>query len=222
MNKGRIKQLSLGASVMLLAGCATTQTTVPVETRTAPPKPVIVEKSFPVESKNTPAGSVVTPVDRQGVVVTPVGPARVEAIGSDDAKPISQAQQDKIATGGQWAKVAPQKNSRYYEPHPAAAPLLRSARVHVKSGQFQKAQATLDRAQRIAPNEPQVYLQMAQLRVRADKWQQAEQLALKGVQVGQGKPAILHDLWLLIADVRDQRGDRTGAQRATIKARRYE
>lgn len=102
--------------------------------------------------------------------------------------------------------------------NPAVVALLDSAQQQQRSGAYSSAQSSLERAQRIAPRDPQVYYQLADLRRTQGQYLQAEQLALKGVAVAQGQRAMQRKLWLLIADIRTEGGDSAGARTAKQKA----
>ncbi len=62
---------------------------------------------------------------------------------------------------------------------PASNLLLASAREQMQAGQPSRAAATLERALRIAPNDPYLWHELAQIRLAAGEWQQAIQLANK-------------------------------------------
>lgn len=70
-------------------------------------------------------------------------------------------------------------------PPPAAAVptasklLLASAQEQMQAGDTSRAAATLERALRIAPNDPYLWHQLAQIRLAAGEWQQAIELANK-------------------------------------------
>lgn len=62
---------------------------------------------------------------------------------------------------------------------PASTLLLASAREQMQAGNNQRAAATLERALRIAPNDPYLWHELAQVRLATGEWQQAIQLANK-------------------------------------------
>lgn len=104
---------------------------------------------------------------------------------------------------------------------PAVIALLDSANQQKNRGAFQAAESSLERAQRIAPRDPEVYYQLADLRRVEGQWAQAEQLALKGTNMAIGDVIMQRRLWLLIADIRQGAGDRSGAREAQTKAQSY-
>ncbi|EAR59856.1 hypothetical protein [Neptuniibacter caesariensis] len=105
--------------------------------------------------------------------------------------------------------------------NPAVIALLDTANRQKVNGAMQAAESSLERAQRIAPRDPEIYYQWADIRRLEGRWLQAEQLALKGTNMAIGDAIMLRRLWLLIADIKDSSGDRSGAQKARQKALSY-
>ncbi|WP_372597370.1 type IV pilus biogenesis/stability protein PilW [Amphritea sp.] len=105
--------------------------------------------------------------------------------------------------------------------NPAVIALLQGAVEQQKQGEFSAAQSSLERAQRIAPRDPHVYMQLADLRRQQGQYLQAEQFALKGLTLARGQSALERKFWILIADIRSEGGDHSGAAAARDKARLY-
>jgi len=105
--------------------------------------------------------------------------------------------------------------------NPAVIALLNSANQLKGRGAMRAAESNLERAQRIAPRDPEIYFQWADVRRLEGQWSQAEQLALKGTNLAIGDVVMLRRLWLLIADIRSSSGDRSGANKARTKALSY-
>lgn len=97
--------------------------------------------------------------------------------------------------------------------------LLTSARQMQSSGDLNGAASNLERAQRIAPREPQVLFRLAELRLAQDAPAQAEQLARRALTYAAGRPALQASLWELIAQARERQGDPAGAAQARQRAR---
>ncbi|WP_207063283.1 tetratricopeptide repeat protein [Motiliproteus sp. SC1-56] len=141
----------------LLAACATTSPpTVPVEERGlpqgAPPAPVVPdEPRLPPE----PAGEM---APAPGYPVTPVPAPKPLPL----PEPLPRTPSDSQPSGALLA-------------------LLEQAEARHQAGQPQQALALLERAQRIAPREPLVYLQLARLRLDLGDRVRAQQLARKGL-----------------------------------------
>src|SRR5690554_2991422 len=83
--------------------------------------------------------------------------------------------------------------------NPAVIALLANAERSRESGDYRAAQGSLQRAQRIAPKDPEVYYSLAVVHMDLEDYDLAEQVALKGVSVAQGNPSLSHRLWKLIA-----------------------
>lgn len=97
--------------------------------------------------------------------------------------------------------------------------MLTTAQQQQASGDLNAASANLERAQRIAPREPQVLYRLAQVRLAQGDANQAEQLARRGLTYANGRPSLQAGLWELVAKAREQLGDPQGADLARQKAR---
>lgn len=103
----------------------------------------------------------------------------------------------------------------------AVIALLDNADQSRAAGDYRSAQGSLQRAQRIAPRDPQVYYSLSQTHLELEDYDLAEQVALKGVSLVQGNSDQLRNFWNLIAKIRLRAGDADGARQAEIKANRY-
>lgn len=97
--------------------------------------------------------------------------------------------------------------------------LLTSARQQESGGDLNSASASLERALRIAPREPQVLYRLAQVRLDQGDAAQAEQLARRGLSYASGRPTLQAGLWELVAQARERQGDAAGATDARQRAR---
>ena len=97
--------------------------------------------------------------------------------------------------------------------------LLTSARQMQNGGDLNGAASSLERAQRIAPREPQVLYRLADLRLAQGDPAQAEQLARRALTYAGGRPALQASLWELIAKARERQGDPAGAAQARQRAK---
>ena len=97
--------------------------------------------------------------------------------------------------------------------------LLTSAQQQQTGGDLNGAASSLERAQRIAPREPQVLYRLAEVRLAQGDAAQAEQFARRGLSYANGRPALQASLWDLIAKSRQQQGDAAGAAQARERAR---
>lgn len=97
--------------------------------------------------------------------------------------------------------------------------LLTTAQQQQGSGDLNGASSSLERAQRIAPREPQVLYRLAEVRLAQGDAAQAEQFARRGLTYASGRPALQASLWNLIAQARERQGDPAGAAQARERAR---
>jgi tetratricopeptide (TPR) repeat protein len=228
-------RLLLLAAALLLAGCAGPGIYLPpVEDRSAPLSRA--PQAAPVEQDT---GVRVTPIYDEPVVrqqrlgsdsgfsVQPLYPSDSSDRGSDysSSQQLQGQLQDNYQQGNRQYGGG-QGNSQGNSEAPAAAnaavvALLDSARQQQGAGSLAAAQTSLERAQRIAPRDPQVYYQLADIQRQMQKYSEAEQLALRGVALAGGQPESLRKLWLLIASVRKDTGNLSGARDALEQARRY-
>lgn len=199
---------ALVAAAVLLTGCAGQSYRVPVEDRNGQP---------PVSESARPA---------PGVVVRPVAPVPIQGstLPSRPARPSTapapyNPQPDYTPTPD-YAPDRRQPAARSSR-NPAVVALLSNASRQTRAGSLGSAQASLERAQRIAPRDPEVYYQLADLQRRKGDYRQAEQMALRGLEVAMGQPRMQRSLWGLISQVRKASGDARGARQALDKARQY-
>jgi len=96
--------------------------------------------------------------------------------------------------------------------------LLTTAQQQQTSGDLNGASSSLERAQRVAPREPQVLYKLAQVRLAQGDAPQAEQLARRGLTYANGRASLQASLWGLIAQAREKQGDAAGAALARQKA----
>ena len=97
--------------------------------------------------------------------------------------------------------------------------LLTTAQQQQAGGDHNGASSSLERAQRVAPREPQVLYRLAQVRMAQGDAPQAEQFARRGLTLANGRPALQASLWELIAQAREKQGDSAGAALARQKAK---
>jgi hypothetical protein len=97
--------------------------------------------------------------------------------------------------------------------------LLTTAQQQQNGGDLNGASSSLERAQRVAPREPQVIYRLAQVRLAQGDAAQAEQLAQRGLTYANGRPSLQASLWDIIAQAREKQGDSAGAAQARQKAK---
>ena len=191
-----MKRIALTLGALLLGGCAG-------------PNPYVT----PVEDHSGPL-----------VTTTPTAPDSVETAPGVSVQPVEEVPvfrplRDQVETQAEavTGTVTPQTTSR----NAAVVALLDSAQQDTSGGDLRAAQNQLERALRIAPRDPQVYYQLADVQRRLGQFLQAEQVALKGIDVASGQSEQLRRLWSLVALIRSDAGDATGARQAQEEASRY-
>lgn len=167
-----------------------------------------------------------TPVQNEVIQVMTPPEVGMPAIETGSLQPI-QVEMARVETGSRSepavANSAPAIASQGAQPSieaPVLA-LLDTAQQQRGGGDLNGAAASLERAQRIAPREPQVLYRLAEIRLMQGDAAQAEQLAQRGLSYSAGKPALQAGLWDLIAEARDKQGNSAGAAEARQKARAF-
>lgn len=97
--------------------------------------------------------------------------------------------------------------------------LLTTAQQQQAGGDLNGASSSLERAQRVAPREPQVLYRLAQVRMAQGDAPQAEQFARRALTMANGRPDLQASLWGIIAQSREKQGDSAGAAQARQKAK---
>lgn len=158
---------------------------------------------------------------------TSTSPAEIEDRSTTDASTPAQVETaPATSTAVPGTKVivsepAAISTAPVVERKPAVIALLDSASKQQQQGDYHAAQSTLQRAQRIAPRDPQVYYSLAQTHLELESYALAEQVALKGVSLVQGQAQQLKRFWQLIARIRLQAGNPQGAEQAEATAAKY-
>ena len=236
MNK---QWMAVVAAVTLVQGCATVDRgSIPVVDSGAP----VSEEVAARQGYRAPA-AVATPRQQQedsGVVVmVPQGTsAPLETFAAPDV-PFSSSSGASDATQPTW-QPAPSISAPPSTPQPSmpsgipssnsglaaggqldgpVLALLTTAQQQQGGGDLNGAASSLERAQRIAPREPQVLYRLAQVRLAQGDATQAEQLSRRALSYASGRPALQASLWELIAQARARQGDSAGAAQARERAK---
>lgn len=216
MNTGKLV-VTIAASVFL-TGCATSNpfSNIPVEDRSSGREAASIQA--PVREPVSPSGVVVTPID-PGTGIRPIA-----------EQPIIRAQREILPPADEvWQSSIPVVTSSQQSPigqpvaveNAAVIALLDSAKQESTQGDLRAAQTRLERAQRIGPREPEVYFQLADVKRQLGQFMDAEQVALRGVDVAEGQSLQLRRLWALISQIRTEAGDLAGANDARVEASRH-
>lgn len=101
---------------------------------------------------------------------------------------------------------------------PAAKSLIQQADAALAQGNAAAAIAQLERAQRIAPRSSEVYFKLSEAYVASGQLGTAEQFTLKGLSLAGSDVRMQRSGWLLLADIRRERGNVAGANQAEQRA----
>ncbi len=224
------------AAAVLLQGCATVERgAIPVVDSGAP---VSEEISARQSSRSTgPSASTVRPASEDAGVMVMVPQQSSEPLQTFPAPDGAfSGSSDPVPTASeQWR--APQPAPAPSQSTPTGIPsssgtlsaderldgpvlaLLTTAQQQQGGGDLNGAASSLERAQRIAPREPQVLYRLAQVRLAQGDAVQAEQLSRRGLSYASGRPALQASLWELIAQARERQGNAAGAAQARERAK---
>jgi tetratricopeptide (TPR) repeat protein len=102
---------------------------------------------------------------------------------------------------------------------PASRALVTQAEAQRKKGDLPGASVSLDRALRIEPNNPLLWIEMGRLRMDQRNYPQAENMARKALSMSVGDDATQSAAWELIGQSLKARGRNAEAEEALDKAR---
>ncbi len=224
MSKHAVILIALTA---LLAGCAGSQhRAIPVVESGGPLSPGAMRDNRARQTTGT-----AKPAQSSGVTVMPQGESEPVQTYAAPSAPIggiqiynndSTGQTQAAGANAPTASMPIGGQARLAADEQLDGPvlaLLTTAKEQQSSGDFNGAASSLERAQRIAPREPQVLYRLAEVRLAQGDAAQAEQLAQRGLSYSNGTPALQAGLWDLIARARTQQGNTAGAQEAQRRAR---
>jgi tetratricopeptide (TPR) repeat protein len=134
-----------------------------------------------------PARPIASPASARGAVVT--GDARGETARGDaarDSTSLPDAPSTPASGGSNEAGAErPVDGSRA-----ASNVLLERSRAARAAGRYDAAAASIERALRITPNDPSLWLELAEIKLAAGDSQQAAIMARKAVSLAGGDPSI--------------------------------
>lgn len=226
----------------LLPGCASVKRgAIPVVDSGAPVSEEVSARQ-PSRRANAPVTSGQSaPADSGVMVMVPQQSSEpLQTYGAPDVAFSGGSAQAPAVGTGQWtppAQSAPMPAPVQRQPMPSGIPsssgtlsadeqldgpvlaLLTTAQQQQGGGDLNGAASSLERAQRIAPREPQVLYRLAQVRLAQGDAIQAEQLSRRGLSYASDRPALQASLWELIAQARERQGNAAGAAQARERAK---
>jgi tetratricopeptide (TPR) repeat protein len=102
---------------------------------------------------------------------------------------------------------------------PASKALVSQAEAQRKKGDLPGATVTLERALRIEPNNPLLWIEMGRLRMDQRNFAQAEGMGRKALSMSVGDDRTQSQAWQLISDSLRARGRNPEAQQAADRAK---
>ncbi|MEJ1960773.1 MAG: tetratricopeptide repeat protein [Gammaproteobacteria bacterium] len=113
---------------------------------------------------------------------------------------------------------APQQLPKEFRLNAASTALVKQGRAQSLKGEFPAAIATLERALRIEPDNPLVWLELGQVQLSARNAPQAESMGRKAVALATGNPSVVASGWRLVGDALRARGRDLDATEAYQRA----
>jgi Flp pilus assembly protein TadD len=101
----------------------------------------------------------------------------------------------------------------------ASKALVSQAQAQRKRGDLPGATVSLERALRIEPSNPLLWIEMGRLRMDQRNYAQAESMGRKAISMAPGDARTQSTAWMLVADSLKARGKNTQAQEAVDKSR---
>jgi Tfp pilus assembly protein PilF len=112
----------------------------------------------------------------------------------------------------------PPRPPRQFRLSPATGALVQQAHTQAHAGAYVPAAATIERALRIEPENPLLWIELGQIRLSENNAAQADSLGHKALALGTGDPQAQASAWRLIAESLRVRGRNQEAADADRKA----
>jgi len=100
----------------------------------------------------------------------------------------------------------------------ASRALVAQAQSQLSGGNYAIAAASIERALRIEPDNPLLWIELGRLRQAEGNYVQAENMGRKAVSMATNAPRAQSDAWRLIAESYRARGRNSDAQEALLRA----
>ena len=105
--------------------------------------------------------------------------------------------------------------------NPASRALVAQAQTQIAAKNFSVAAGVLERALRIEPENPLLWIELGKVRQAEGNFQQAENMGRKAVSMTTAAPKARSNAWLLIAESYRSRGRNSEAEEAKAKAQSF-
>lgn len=116
------------------------------------------------------------------------------------------------------AEPIPGAATKTYSLNAASSALIEQAHQQLASKNFMMAASTIERALRIEPNNPLLWIEYAQERLNEQNYFQAESMARKALLLASGDPRTQSSAWRMIANSLRAQNKTVEAQQADVKA----
>lgn len=116
------------------------------------------------------------------------------------------------------AQPLPPPVTRTYTLNAASRSLVTQARAQLAAKNFAMAASTIERALRIEPNNPLLWLEYAQVRLTEGNHAQAESMGRKALALASGDPRTQANAWRLISESLLAQNKTTEARQAEMRA----
>jgi hypothetical protein len=146
----------------------------------------------------------------QGPVIIPEPPTVASTM---PAEPVIEVPAPSVPVPRERPRVAPASLS------PASKALVSQAQTQRSKGDLPGAATTLDRALRIEPSNPLLWIEMGRLRMDQRNFAQAEAMGRKALSMAVGDGRTQSAAWVLIADSLRARGKNPQAEEAMERSR---
>ncbi len=108
--------------------------------------------------------------------------------------------------------------ARNYTLSPASQALVSQARTQAAAGDHTLASSTIERALRIEPDNPLLWIELSRIRLAEGNYAQAESLGRKAVSLATGDARAEATAWRMIAESLRARGRNAEAREADLRA----
>ena len=145
--------------------------------------------------------------------------AACRSLWSPERPPSAPAEVPNPAAPSPTAPLpAPPAPTRQYRLGNAASALVAQAHARAAAGDYPAATATLERALRIEPENPLVWIELGRVQLAAGNAAQGDSMGHKALGLATGDPNAQSAAWRLIADSLIARGRNQEASTASARA----
>jgi tetratricopeptide (TPR) repeat protein len=148
----------------------------------------------------------------------PAAPVNKPAPRSETRPPAVEIQPALPQEPAAPAQPLPPPATRNYSLNAASRALVNQAHTQLASKNFAMAAATIERALRIEPNNPLLWLEYGQVRMTEGNYAQAESMARRALTLASGDPHTQATAWRLIAESLQAQNKTTEARQAELRA----